>query len=180
MSYWFAVIPVGLWLVWFGWHVLRAPYEIYKEQFEKHEAEIQEKESAIKKLIADVELLPSPALEIEGIPTETTSAKWHPCLVVVHNKSSTKTADNVRVELISLDDELTLAQQTAYFHPPFPLVLNPESSGTNAVNSGGKMQYRLFNVSANDKSAILGAICAIASILIFFLLTTLLKGIRIE
>jgi hypothetical protein len=52
MSYWFALIPVGL---WFGWHVLKAPYEIYLELFEKHESENEEKERKITALVTEIE-----------------------------------------------------------------------------------------------------------------------------
>ncbi|MGA2788678.1 MAG: hypothetical protein ABSF60_14250, partial [Verrucomicrobiota bacterium] len=41
MNYWLALIPVGLWVIWFIYHVLKAPYEIYKEQFEKYHEEIR-------------------------------------------------------------------------------------------------------------------------------------------
>jgi hypothetical protein len=45
MSYWFALIPAGLWLLWFGWHVLKAPHEIYMELYDKYQKEIGEKDS---------------------------------------------------------------------------------------------------------------------------------------
>jgi hypothetical protein len=155
VSYWLAIIPVGLWLIWFGYHVLKAPYEIYLEMYQKCEAEIGEKECIIKKLETEIECLRAPMLEIEAVTTNIKSARWHSCKIVIHNKSSTKTADNLRVELISLVDELAMAQQAAYFHPPFPAVLNPEASGTNTVNPGDRMQYHLFRVSANQKPAII-------------------------
>lgn len=42
MSYWFAIIPVSLWLMWFIYHVLKAPYEIYKTQFKEHKDQAEE------------------------------------------------------------------------------------------------------------------------------------------
>jgi hypothetical protein len=41
MSYWFALIPVGLWILWFGWHVPKAPHEIYKEVYDKYQIEVE-------------------------------------------------------------------------------------------------------------------------------------------
>ena len=115
----------------------------------------KEKEAEISKLAIQVESLQSPALEIESAPLEIKSAKWHPCQIVIHNKSSTKTADDVRVEMVSFDDEIKLSAQAAHFHPSFPLVLNPETQGKNTINPGGRIQYRMFRVSANSKPAII-------------------------
>ncbi len=156
INYWLTYAIPGVLLFFFlAYHVFRAPYEIYKEQFEKHEKEIAHKEAEISKLAAQVEYLKAPVLEIEAVTTEIKSAKWHSCLIAIQNKSSTKTADNLRVELISLDDELKIAVQATHFHPPFPVVLNTETSGTNTLNPGGRMQYRLFRVSASNKSGII-------------------------
>jgi len=156
MSTWIQlIIPSALLILFLIYHIARAPYEIYKEQFEKHEAEIGEKESIIKKLEAEIESLCAPSLEIEGVTSDIKAAKWHPCQIRIHNKSSTKTADNVRVELISLDDELKMEAQAAYFRPPFPVILNPEAAGMNTINPGGKLQFRIFCVSANSKTAII-------------------------
>jgi hypothetical protein len=46
MNYWFALIPVGLWLLWFIYHVWKAPHEIYMEQHR----EIERLEEQIKRL----------------------------------------------------------------------------------------------------------------------------------
>jgi hypothetical protein len=39
MNYWFAIIPAGLWVIWFFYHALKASHNIYLEQYEKTEAE---------------------------------------------------------------------------------------------------------------------------------------------
>jgi hypothetical protein len=41
MSYWFALIPAVVWLVWFGWHVLKVPHKMYLEIYEKLQKEIE-------------------------------------------------------------------------------------------------------------------------------------------
>jgi hypothetical protein len=59
MSYWFALVPVGLWLLWFAWHVLKAPHEIYMELYDKYQNEIAEKEQKFTALEAEIESLKS-------------------------------------------------------------------------------------------------------------------------
>lgn len=39
MNYWLAIIPVGLWVAWFIYHVLKAAHNLYVKEFEKNEEE---------------------------------------------------------------------------------------------------------------------------------------------
>ena len=55
MSTWFGfIIPFALLILFLGYHLARAPYEIYKEQYENHAVEIEKKESEIKKLADEI------------------------------------------------------------------------------------------------------------------------------
>ena len=86
-----------------------------------------------------------PCLGIEGVPCEISSSKKHLCQIRV---TSTKTADNVRVELLSLEDDLGEAGK--YYRPTFPVVLYPESLGANTINPGSSQKYNLFKVIKGD------------------------------
>jgi hypothetical protein len=94
-------------------------------------------------------------LEIEGVPLDIASAQYHQCQLRIYNKSSTKTADNVKVELIALDDGLENDQAAKYFRPTFPVVLKPEIAGENTINPEASIKFSLFRVTMNVKSAIL-------------------------
>lgn len=50
MNYWFAVIPVALWVTWFVYHVIKASHNIYLKQWKKHTDEISKKEEQIVEL----------------------------------------------------------------------------------------------------------------------------------
>ncbi len=39
MNYWFAVIPVGLWVAWFIYHVMKSAHNLYLKEWEKAENE---------------------------------------------------------------------------------------------------------------------------------------------
>jgi hypothetical protein len=93
-------------------------------------------------------------LEIVGVPIDIATTQYHLCQIRIHNKNSTKTADNVRVELIALEDAAGgLADD--YFRPKFPIILNPEIAGENTINPGASQKYNLFRVTMNVKTAII-------------------------
>jgi len=48
MSYWFAVIPVALWLMWLIYHILKAPYEIYLGLHKELQIEIEKNRPKFK------------------------------------------------------------------------------------------------------------------------------------
>jgi hypothetical protein len=60
MSYWFAVIPSLLWAAWFLYHIPKAAHKIYKEQFDKHAAEIAEKTGQIQNMTEEIKSLRDP------------------------------------------------------------------------------------------------------------------------
>jgi len=97
-----------------------------------------------------IESLQSPSLEIEGIPVDITNGKYFWCQISVHNKNPAKSADDVRVELIKLEDSLgdSLGEGPAasMFHPVFPLTLKPAIAGTSTINPGADTKYVLFRV----------------------------------
>jgi hypothetical protein len=94
-------------------------------------------------------------LEIEGVPIDIASAQYHQCQLRIYNKSSTKAADNVKVELIALNDGLENDQAAKYFRPKFPVFLKPEVTGENTINPEASIKFNLFRVTMNVKSAIL-------------------------
>jgi hypothetical protein len=51
------IIPGALLVVFLVYHFARAPYEIYKEQFEKHEDEIEIKEARNAELAIEIDIL---------------------------------------------------------------------------------------------------------------------------
>jgi hypothetical protein len=70
-------------------------------------------------------------LGIEGVPCEITTTEKHLCQIRV---TSTKTADNVRVEIVSAEDDY--GDVGKYFRPIFSIVLTSESSDPNTINPG--------------------------------------------
>jgi hypothetical protein len=94
-------------------------------------------------------------LEIEGVPLDIATAQYHPCQIRIHNRSSTKTADNVRVELVALEDAAVTGTADDYFRPVLPVILKPEIAGENTINPGASQKYNLFRVTMNIRSAIL-------------------------
>jgi hypothetical protein len=46
----FAIIPAGLWVLWFAYHIPKAAHELYLEEAEKRIAENEVNESVIKTL----------------------------------------------------------------------------------------------------------------------------------
>lgn len=93
-------------------------------------------------------------LEIEGVPIDIKTAQYHQCQIRIHNKNSSKTADNVRVELLVIEDA-GISPADDYFRPKLPIILKPEIAGENSINPGGSQKYNLFRISTNVKSAIL-------------------------
>jgi hypothetical protein len=94
-------------------------------------------------------------LEVEGVPLDIASAQYHQCQIRIYNRSSTKTADNVKIELVALDDGLKNDQAAKYFRPTFPIVLKPEIAGENTINPEASIKFNLFRVTMNVRSAIL-------------------------
>ena len=94
-------------------------------------------------------------LEIEGVPLDIASAQYHQCQIRIYNKSPTKTADNVKVELVALDDGLENDPAAKYFRPTLPVTLKPEIVGENTINPEASIKYNLFRVTMNVRSAIL-------------------------
>ncbi len=121
----------------------------------KCRSRIEEKESTIKKLEGEIESMQAPRLEIEPISCDMKTTQWHLLQINVHNKSNTLTADNVRVELLALEDELKTEQQIAYFHPVFPYALQTATPCTNSINPDSILKFNIFRVSPNVKTAVM-------------------------
>ena len=94
-------------------------------------------------------------LEMESVPLDIATAQYHLCQIRIHNKNPTKTADNVRVELIALEDAAGTSPADNYFRPAFPVILKPEIAGESTINPGASQKYNLFRVTMNVKSAII-------------------------
>jgi hypothetical protein len=98
---------------------------------------------------AEIEKLRAPMLDIEGVTCDISSAQKHLCQIRILNKNSTITADNVKVELLELEDRLENSVQEQYFRPTYPIILNSQT-GENIINPGSSLVYRLFHVMMND------------------------------
>lgn len=86
-----------------------------------------------------------PCLDIDGIASDIRSKERHPCLIRI---SSSKTADNVQVELLSLEDEM--GEVGKVVRPLFPRIVEPESSGKTTINPGASIKFKLFDVVVFD------------------------------
>lgn len=98
---------------------------------------------------------PTSDFEIEGVPLDIATAQYHICQIRIYNKNPNKTADNVRVELVALEDAAISGTADDYFRPLLPVILKPEIAGENTINPGASQKYNLFRVTMNVKSAIL-------------------------
>lgn len=150
MSYWFAVIPVGMWLLWLGWHILRAPYDIYKEQFEKHEAEIGENKSEIKRLIGEVQQFKEQTapLLLGFEITEHHNGLQTSCTIVLQNPNATQRIDGVELSLISISPPIPHGRSAEFTTDSIKLVainFSTQSYGMNEKKLTG-MQKAFFPV----------------------------------
>ena len=114
-----------------------------------HEKQIELMEGKIQLLQSQLESLCTPLLEIESVDSDIPGAQKHLCQIRIINRSPTVTADNVKVELVALEDDLKNSVQGQYFRPAFPIILNSQT-GENIINPGSPLVYRLFHVMMND------------------------------
>lgn len=116
VSYWFAIVPAGLWVLWFLYHVPKASYNIYKEQFDKNRAEIEQKESRIQELSCEVQKFKeqtAPLLigfEIAEHPNGIQTS----CTIVLKNPNSTQGLDGVELALISINPSIPHVNMTGF------------------------------------------------------------------
>ena len=161
----FAILAfIALWIfairtAWKNYQLIEANKKELKTQKDFFEKENQ-------KLVSDhikqrqeleiaIESLRTPTVEIEAIPCEIKSAQYLFCQIRIKNNSPTLTADNVRVELIALEDALETEEQSNYYHPALPLVLSAAVESDYSINPGSSLRFNLFKVTMNVKSAIL-------------------------
>lgn len=88
-------------------------------------------------------------LEIEPIPTKKIPAREHPCKILIHNKSLTQNADELKVELVSFTDEIS-KEQSKHYHPPFPLELKSDSNA-KTINPNDSLTFTAFYVEMASK-----------------------------
>ena len=118
VSYWFAIIPAGLWVLWFLYHVPKAAHKVYLEQ---HEHKSQEALKLLEKL-TDVEskleqfyhqtkpLAVSYA--IKEMPNQIQSF----CEIILTNDNPTQSLDSVVLSLINITPALWRADSTIDFN----------------------------------------------------------------
>jgi hypothetical protein len=134
---WFAVLAfVGVWVFVIG--VIR-----------KHHALVQSHTEEKNRLEKMIESLTVPQIEIQGIPADIATGQYAFCKIQVINKSSNATAENVQVELLSLEDSLD-AKEGSYFRPALPFILKPDIVGADTINPGSLLRYNLFRVIMNE------------------------------
>jgi hypothetical protein len=88
-------------------------------------------------------------LEIEPVPTDLIPARRHPCKILIRNKNLTQNADDLKVELVALTDDLS-NEQAHYYHPPFPLVLKADSN-VETINPNDSLTFTVFSVEMASK-----------------------------
>ena len=116
VSYWFAVIPAGLWILWFLYHVPKASYKMYREQFNKTGAEIEQKESRFHELSCEVQKFKeqtSPLLigfKISPQPNRLQTS----CTIILSNPSQTQALDGVELALVSIVPPMPHADKAGF------------------------------------------------------------------
>ncbi len=149
VNHWEAFIIFGLWLAWFIYHVAKAPHEIYLKQWEKHQKEIGEKEELVGRLKAANDALTEKTmpLKIEDIICESRTGLQHSCWVKIRNQSKATPANNLKIELISIDPIPKMAElPTHNLLIVFPIKLQNKSDDTRMVNPQDYVLYGLFTV----------------------------------
>jgi hypothetical protein len=145
---WFAVLAfVSLLIFAVGMKIKNhTSTEAHKKEIKAREEEHLKERGALEKAI---KTLQTPLLEIEGIVSDIPNSRKHLCQIRILNKSDTLTADNVKVEVIEMQDGLENNVQEQYFRPPFPFGLEPQN-GMTTINPGASQAYRLFHVMVHD------------------------------
>ena len=87
-----------------------------------------------------------PCFGVEGIRCTMTTSDRHQCQIRVQ---SGKTADNVKVELLALQDELE--EVGKFIYPTFPIILHPDN-GENTINPGSSQKYNFFQAVKSSAS----------------------------
>jgi len=147
MSYWFAVIPVGLWLMWFVYHVFKAPYEIYKRLSEKYESDLDSKDATIEQLSNEIRVIKEAMPELELLPalSDTDAEGRCFCGVTIKNKSKTATARLVKVELLRIDPAPELKVYSFWTGDvPYPFSLKPSDPEGHTIHPGCASKFNIF------------------------------------
>jgi hypothetical protein len=154
MSYWFTIIPVGLWLLWLAYHILKAPYEIYKNQHEKYESEIAEKDVVIKKFESEVQAAKDskPQLKLQSAFSERNSSGRFFCRIKVKNTSATGTANLVKVEVVFItpDIEMRFDNRHEANFVPYPIALRTSDLNGETIHPGCESRFDVFIVNRAD------------------------------
>jgi hypothetical protein len=105
MSTWFSlIIPAIILVIFFGWHFLRAAYEIYKEQFEEHEKQTYRFLEKIKDLESKIDQFyhQTKPLSVSCLVKEMPGGVQGNYEIVLTNENPTHGLDGVELSLIDI------------------------------------------------------------------------------
>ena len=148
MSLWLQlIIPSTLLLLFLIYHLLVAPYEIYKELHAKMEREIDKRESSIKTMTDEIQTIKDskPDLELLPAPTDKDIDGKDFCRIVVKNNSATGTARLVKAELININPAPDLKRYSFWIGDvPYPFWLRPSDPDGAIIHPGCASKFDVF------------------------------------
>lgn len=116
---------------------------------------VKELDEKTQEMANEIETLRTPILDIEAIPCDLKPPQYYWFQILIHNKSKNHTADDVRAELVTMEDELKTHEQIAHFHPEFPFVLSPVAPSNTSINPESSIKFNLFRLSPSVKDVIM-------------------------
>ena len=115
VSYWLAIIPAALWIAWFLYHVPKASYKIYREQYLKHVRELKMKDDEIayfsEQLQAINEVKP---FEVQA----SVDAKKSKCYFHIQNLN--RGSHSLRLKLIRIEPPMKGPHELENSQMPWP------------------------------------------------------------
>jgi hypothetical protein len=130
INFWLTYIfPAILLVFFFGYHIIRAPYEIYLEQWKHAELERNAHKLEIESLASELEDIKEQKcpLAIESIICERSIGYQHFCRIKIKNQSKGTSAVGVKVELVAMLPHPVMSRASKYELPiAFPIRLNPQ------------------------------------------------------
>jgi hypothetical protein len=153
MSYWTVVIPGILWLIWLGYHTIKASHEIYAKEANNRMTDNDANKSKIKVMGNELaELIEkTKPLTIENIVLQKASDFEfdYTYLVKIYNPSKATPADHLKLELVSIE-QIPFPNQNFPLIPfriAFPLRLSPALGYDLQVNPCDSTYYNLCKIS---------------------------------
>ena len=138
------VIPSTFLVGFLVYHFLRAPYEIYLEQFEAGRIAEERLEAKLQSFYDKMTLL---KIDLVKELDRSGMVRRYYCRVKIHNSNKTVAAENVEVRLTAIEAIPRTAQNSNRPLPnKFPIWLKPVEGSGKVVNPDSSILFELFTM----------------------------------